>query len=477
MEPILQPLLNGWRAGLTAKADAPAYRVLCRLIRADVLAGKLQPGAKLPASRVMAKELSISRNTVLGAYELLTAEGVIEGKVGHGTRIAAKLPDDTAFHVTPALDTKADTGPADPAALDLFSPGIPDLTLFPFNVWGRISGRVWRKQGARLAATQDARGFAPLRRAIADHIGPARGVAVSTDAVMVVSGAQQALDLVARSLLAPGDIVAVENPCYRGLVQALRYAGVRVVSVPTDEEGVVVSHLETLSPAPKLVVVTPSRVFPTGAGLSLTRRLALLAWADRQDSWVIEDDYDSDYRYDGPPLGALYDLDQARRVIYVGSFSRVLFPTIRLGFMVPPKDLLEPLIDIRRVADGFPAAAPQAVLAQFFEEGHYSSHVKRTRKAYALRRRALTEALSARLNGRARIIAGDGGLHLCLAFTRQLDDLALSARLRRDELGGEPLSNYFVGSETLTGLVLGFAAHPPDALAEGAEQLCKVIWP
>ncbi|MDP2696791.1 PLP-dependent aminotransferase family protein [Thalassospira sp.] len=481
-------------------AALPAYRRLYFGIRRAILDGRLKPAEKLPASRDLAAQLKISRNTVVNAFDLLMSEGYLTSRIGAGSFVATSLPDQ---HACPAPDGRQPQA-AEPSPRFLrlsqsaqrtlawqrryprfnvtrpFNPATPDFDGFPFDIWARLLRRAWRRPKLALTIPDDPMGLGDLRAEIAAWLRQSRGVNCAASQVMIVSGAQQALDLIARALVDPGDIVATEDPGYEGIRGVLAANGADVRPIPVDDEGLQVARLESGAPA-RIVVTTPSRNYPLGTTLSLTRRLSLLQWADAQDAWIVEDDYDSDYRYDGPPLSALQGLDQRSRVIYVGTFSRVLFPGIRLGYLVAPPELVPVFRGLRGFADGVPAPTAQAALATFFTDGHFGSHVRRTRLLYGERRAHLRDLITQKAADLLTILPSDGGLHLCTRLKAGLNDIAVQERMVAARLDCRALSSYYhdKSPENLAllpqGLILGFAGWDKIALSQSFDELTTIL--
>lgn len=449
-------------------------------LRQAILDGRLAPDTKLPASRRLAKELRVGRNTVTAAYEQLAAEGYMEARTGAGSFVSRVLPDPV-----PAGDGRSDTIAKPPPALRLsargaallrlggsrrqsktgrpFSPGEPDLDAFPFAQWSRLLARTWRRPDAGLIHNDDPAGYAPLRRAIAAFLRASRALNCDADSTIVVSGAQQALDLICRVLLDPGDRVWVEDPGFPGVDGALQAAGGSVVPVSIDDEGLDVAMGRRCAPDARAVLCTPSRNYPLGTTMSLQRRLELLGWAEDNQAWIIEDDYDSEFRYDGRPLASLQGLDRTGRVIYVGTFSRILFPAIRLGYVVAPPDLMPALLAARTYMDGHTTLITQAALAAFFEEGIFSSHVRRMRSLYRQRRDCLLTCLAEECGSvRVRVVStADSGTHLVVAPPWNASDgppdVAMATRLAGHGLICPPVSRYYRAPPAQAGLMLGFA--------------------
>src|SRR4051794_27308303 len=415
---------------LDTSSAVPLHRQLYEGLRGTILAGRLSAGTRLPATRTLARELQISRNTVLNAFEQLLAEGYVEGLTGSGTYVSHVLPDDLLR--VPSASVAQPTAPAnrrlshrgallaatpvsvarDQGLPRAFRPGLPAFDTFPFDVWTRLVARRWKQPPPELLSYGDPAGYWPLRVAIAAYLHAARGVQCTADQVIVVAGSQQGLDLAARVLLDPGDHVWIEDPGYVGARGALRSAGAQLVPVPLDQEGLRVAAGIDKCPDARMAYVTPSHQFPLGVTMSLSRRLALLDWARRADAWLLEDDYDSEYRYTGRPLPALQGLDRDRRTIYLGTFSKVLFPSLRLGYLVVPADLVAAFVAARALADRHPPSIEQAALADFITEGHFARHIRRTRALYAERQAALLAAADRELAGLIELPPAEAGMHL-----------------------------------------------------------------
>lgn len=473
----------------------PLNEQLYKGIKGLILAGVLRSGARLPASRILARELEISRNTVLAAYDQLLAEGFTEARPGAGTRVSVDLPDLSGDlrAAGPLPDDFADPPPLPARVLDLMSrrtpgpaahrpflPGLPDVSAFPFEEWGRAVGRFWRRPPLALLEDRDGRGHAPLRRAIADYLVAVRGAKCTADQVIITSGAQQGIDLCVRVLLEPNAPVVMENPGYRGLISAFSSAGARVVQAPVDDEGLDVARARMLVPQPRLLAVTPSHQFPLGSTMSLTRRLDLLAWARDAGFWVVEDDYDSEYRYRGRPLAALQGLDGGGRVIYVGTFSKVMFPALRLGYLVVPEPLVDAFVRLRGAVDDFPALAMQPVLADFMDSGRFGAHVRRMRQLYGDRQAVLRDELCRRFAGLFDVPDDDAGMHLTVTLAPdgpggRLADGAITREAAAFDITARALSGYYDGAERRQGLVLGYTAYPADALKASAALLEQAV--
>lgn len=476
---------------LTLLADdghSPLHRRLYLALRESMLDGRLAEGAVLPSSRALAAQLGMARNTVLAAYDQLAAEGFVEGRHGSGTRVAARPrpKGEAAARAVPAapspLSGKAgEWGAAPPVMLVRdparpFAPGVPDLAAFPHGEWRRILGRLWRRPPLELMCGIDPLGHPPLRRAIAEHLGRTRAVRCDPGQVMVVGGSQQALDLVARVLLEPGDAVLVEDPCYGGLTGVLRAADARIHPVPVDGDGFDPELGGRICPLARLAFVTPSHQFPTGATMPLARRLALIDWAARSGGWIIEDDYDSDFRHAGPATASLQGLDRGERTIYLGTFSKSMFPGLRLGWLVLPPALVPAFTNARRVADMAPAGLTQAAMAAFMDEGHFGAHLRRMRTLYGQRRARLLAAAPAILGPRLPLSAGEAGLHAILWLPEGSDDFAAAGAAAAHGLAPTPIGFHHV-TKGPPGLILGYGNLAGWSVEDALERLKIAVNP
>jgi GntR family transcriptional regulator/MocR family aminotransferase len=460
-------------------------------IRRAILEGIVLPGTRLPSSRALASDLGVSRTTTLLAVQQLQAEGYVSARRGSGTSVADELPDDLVQRSGvgpvsrprhPRLSRRGTAVVAVPSGahrLDgpprAFRLGTPGVDLFPVGLWARLANRRLRSVTSAQLDYGDPAGLRVLREAIASHVQTARGTRCGPDQVLVVAGAQQGFELVCRLLLDPGDRAWMEEPGYPGARSALRAAGARTVPVPVDAEGLDVELGARRAGDAHLVYVTPSHQYPLGVPMSLPRRLALLTWARAARAWVIEDDYDSEFRYGARPVPCLHGLDVDGRVIYVGSFSKTLFPALRLGFLIVPLDLRERLVAARAAADQHPPTIDQAVLADFIVEGHFARHLRRMRVVYRERLEALIAAAERFCGGALRVRPVQTGLH-ALADLDGVDAVRASQEAAARGVEAAPLSAYFAGSERrANGLVLGFGAVRPDASRRGMERLAAAI--
>jgi len=460
-------------------------------IRRAILEGIVVPGTRLPSSRALAVDLGVSRTTTLLAVQQLQAEGYVTARRGSGTSVAAELPDDlvqrrgsgpAAKSRHPTLSRRGAALVATPAGarrLDgpprAFRVGTPAVDVFPVALWSRLVNRRLRTVTSAQLDYGDSAGLRALREAIADHVQTARGTHCGAEQVLMVAGAQQGFELVCRLLLDPGDRVWMEEPGYPGARSALRAAGARIVPVPVDAAGLDVDAGIRRASDARLVYVTPSHQYPLGVPMSLTRRLALLQWARAAKAWVIEDDYDSEFRYGARPIPCLHGLDVDGRVIYVGSFSKTLFPALRLGFVIVPTDLRERLVAARAAADQHPPTLDQAVLADFIVEGHFARHLRRMRVVYQERLEALTASAERLCRGVLRVRPVRTGLH-ALADLDGVDAERVSPEAAARGVEATPASAYFAGrAGAVNGLVLGFGAVRPDVARRGMERLASAI--
>jgi GntR family transcriptional regulator/MocR family aminotransferase len=361
---------------------------------------------------------------------------------------------------------------ASPAA---FRPGIPALDAFPRDLWSRIAARLYRQSRFDLFSYGDPAGHPPLRRAIAEYLRAARGVNCSWEQVIVTSGSQQALDLTARVLLDPGDSAWVEDPGYFGARGAWTAAGIRCTAIPVDDEGLSVAHGERSAAQARLAYVSPSHQYPLGVTMSLSRRMALLAWARRRGAWIAEDDYDSEFRYAGRPLAALQGLDTAGRVIYIGTFSKVLFPALRLGYMVVPAGAVDAFAAARALADRHPPGPSQALVTEFLTEGHFARHIRRMRTLYAERQAALLAAARRECAGHLDVPPADAGMHLVAWLPKGSSDREVSRRAAAAGVTAPPLSAYYHASPARPALLLGYSCVNARKIQEGARRLAGAM--
>lgn len=464
----------GWQLAIDRHQQLPIYQQICERFKAAIAAGHLRAGDRVPAVRGLATELNTARGTVELAYRILADEGYLQVRGAAGTFVSASLPGAQAVAATspngpsPAAATYA-TG-ADLALVAYggaplaLQPGLPALDAFPRKVWNRLVAHRLRQNDPSSLNYPAPAGYGPLRERIATYLGLSRGVECTPAQVFVTSGYRASLELVLRCLATDGDRFLFEEPGYLLARRFLTEAGAQLVPVPVDEQGMQVAHGIEIAPTAPFALVTPSHQSPFGMTLSLPRRMALLEWAAKQGSWVIEDDYDSEFRYSGRPLPALKSLDTHDRVIYCGTFSKVMFPGLRLAYVVVP---MSAVARFERLAQSMNAGSPQLLQAgvtDFIAQGHFSRHLKRMRTLYAQRRQWIAQALRDAFGARLEVEMPTAGLHFVVKFVPgrngPVDDDAVAARARADGMGVSPLSQWYAGAPTearVSGLVLGFA--------------------
>ncbi len=473
---------------LGAQDALPLHRQLYEALRRAMLDGKLAPGERLPSSRDLAQDLDLSRNTVVAALNQLAVEGYLVSRVGSGTYVNDSVPragtgrrhglSSPQPAALPRLSERGQSLATRYCATELeiqpFTPGIADFSAFPITLWQRLQNKHWRMTYPDMLDYATSGGYAPLRRAIADYLRVFRSVQLDADQVIVTTGTQQSLELCARLLADHGDTVWVEDPAYWGAVKAFLASGLALHPVPVDDEGIRATSADDAHP-PRLIYLTPSHQYPSGAVMSLSRRHQLLSTARAHNAWVLEDDYDSEYRFSGPPISSLEGLDADGRVLYMGTFSKVLYPGIKLGYLVVPKPLVAAFrqahYDLNR-----PGQMPlQAALAEFMEMGHFSSALRRARQSYGERRAALLDALRPVLSDPACICGAEQGLHLSLRLPPSTDDRALAHRLAQQGITVRPLSAYCLGRTDLRGLVIGYGYAPLAAIRQYGPMLANTL--
>ncbi len=463
-------------------------------LRMSILSGELQGGMKLPSTRALAGELHISRNTVLNAYRQLLTEGYLESRGGSGTYVANILPElllspldsdipkanqshrADARPLRLSEQAKAGMGLSDPhsgrKSPHPFLAELPALDAFPYKLWSRLIIRRARRMPVSDFRYQDSAGYRPLREAIAAHLTVSRQVHCSADQIMILPGSQGAFDLASRMFINAGDPVWIEDPGYSSVRGAFLSAGAQIIPVPVDNEGMMVSLGVERAPQARMVYVTPSHQFPLGVTMSLSRRLALLDWAKRSSAYIIEDDYDSEFRFAGRPLATLQGLDLAGRVIYTGTFSKVLFPSLRIGYMVLPSPLVDPFLRVRRLIDIHNPIFEQAVLADFMNEGHFTRHLRRMRTLYAERRNTLLETAK---ELPLEIQSPETGIHCIGWLPEGIDDRLLAEKGAEYDLDLTPVSIFSIEPLARKGLLLGYGGFRAPEIKEGARRLDRLL--
>ncbi|PYM25007.1 MAG: PLP-dependent aminotransferase family protein [Candidatus Rokuibacteriota bacterium] len=469
-------------------ADGPLYRRVYHALKSTIRAGRLAPDARLPSTRELAADLRVSRNTVMLAYEQLLAEGYVVTRDRATTSVASALP-------APAKPVSFRPQPAPPAALSAYARrlmrglgpvpgrprprlrydfryGEPSIDEFPREIWRRLLAARTRRPARDAFGYASPAGYAPLRAALADYLKRARGVVCEPDQIVITNGSQQGFDLAARVLLDPGDVAVVEEPHYPGVTIPFEAAGARLARVAVDGDGL---QTRRLPPRARVAYVTPCHQFPTGVIMPLERRLALLAWAARAGAWVIEDDYVSEFRYEGHPLEALQSLDRESRVIYVGTFSKTLFPALRVAYLVLPPALVPPFIAAKWATDRFSATLAQEVLAEFITTGQFERYLRRAGNRNAARRGALIGALRQHFGDRVEIAGENTGVHLVvwLNDVRPRDLAALIARARELGVGLYSVAPFHASQPPRAGLLFGYASLTEADIRAGIRRMAE----
>lgn len=533
-------VLSDWLAQRLDRGSAqPVYRQLHKLLQQAILSRELPAGARVPSSRLLAAELGIARNTVTQVYEQLVLEGYVTSATGRGTFVADTSPDEIVgaaetgsmparanadlrgtvlpggmvatnsqiVHGAQALVTAAAgaTGagvletavhPQRPAARTLsargarligsagvskrqggaFMPGVPDVSRFPARVWTRLHNKYWRSLRPDLLTYAPGGGLALLRHVLADYLRTSRSVRCSPEQIIITTGIHQSIDLAVRLLSDPGDTIWTEDPCYWGVRSVLHVSGLNTRPIAVDSEGLNPSAGDFAAPPPRLMLVTPSHQYPLGMVMSLARRRMLLEYARQHQCWIIEDDYDSEFRYGSRPLASLQGLDTAGQVIYVGSFGKTLFPGLRVGYLVAPEALAESFATASAELYREGQLLQQAVLAEFIAEGHFTSHIRKMRALYGQRRQVLLDAVSRRYGDALPAMGGDAGLHVVMQLPEGSDDRAVAEAALARNIVVRPLSGYYSSRERANpGLLIGYACVPDEEIGPAFDTLAGAI--
>lgn len=478
---------------LDARSPVPLYKQLYERLRRGILSGQLERGMRLPSTRLLASELGISRTTVVLAYDHLLLEGYLQSRVGQGTRVALDLPvpllldpperpedapQPSVLRVASrvhSLQEALSTVHFEGSPRGTYRGGEPAVEQFPYDVWARLIARRARQSLHEVAHYQSPAGYFPLREAIATHISITRGVRCTPEQVILTAGSQGAIDLATRTLLNPGEAAWLENPGYFGARGALLAAGAHLIPIPVNEQGLDVEYGKQHCPHARLIWTTPSHQFPTGVTMSLPRRMNLLEWASHAGAWILEDDYDSEYRWSGRPLEALQGLDNAGKVLYIGTFSKVLFPALRLGYLVTPTRLLDSLLATRYFLDLHLPMLEQMALCDFLREGHYARYLRQMLHYYKQRRDLLHTALHAHLRGLLDVHAPEAGLRLVGWLPPDKDDRRAADLAATVGVEVAPLSRYSLSPLPRGGLLLSFANSNQQELLLGVKRLAAVL--
>ncbi len=473
----------------------PQHRRLYEALRGAILNHQLPFGSQLPSTRDMSRELKLSRNTVLSAFEQLLAEGYVTAQTGSGTFVADTLPDQLAQSSAEAIQPQqvetrltnkssralSSRGEAMSAVaggklfeVQPFAPGDADYSAFPFKLWQRLQNKYWRAGRPELLDYGTTGGYLPLRQAIADYLRVSRSVRVTVDQVLITAGTQQSLDLCSHLLADHHDTAWMEDPCYWGARRALEANGLNLHPVPVDNEGMN-PGADDMDKPPRLIYLTPSHQYPKSVVMSLARRRLLLELAARNNAWILEDDYDSEFRYAGRPLASLQGMDHHDRVLYLGTFAKVLYPGLKIGYIVVPPDLVEPfktaLYDFQRPGQ----MMVQAALADFIELGYFATHLRKMRLVYGRRRLLLQKTLYGAMGGTIKLSPAEAGLHLVIQLPAHADDVAMAAMAAEHDISVRALSTYYLSDKREKGLVVGYAYVPPEKIVFYGRLLANVV--
>ncbi|WP_144108960.1 PLP-dependent aminotransferase family protein [Paraburkholderia sp. BCC1886] len=498
-------VLSDWLGQRLERGNGqPIYRQLHRLLQQAILSRELPAGSKVPSSRLLAEELGIGRNTVTQVYEQLALEGYVSSATGRGTFVADSAPDEIVG--APDASVLSANGPSilqgSPGLPMLpsgrralserggrliagagvskrqwgaFMPGVPDVTRFPARVWSRLHNKYWRRTRPDLLTYAPGGGLASLRHALTDYLRSSRSVRCTPGQIIITTGIHQSIDLAVRLLSDPGDVIWTEDPCYWGVRSVLNVSGLQLRPIPVDAEGIAPSA-DDLAQPPRLLLVTPSHQYPLGTVMSLARRRMLLEYARQNQCWIIEDDYDSEFRYGSRPLASLQGLDTSGQVIYVGSFGKTLYPGLRVGYVVVPEALAESFATASAELYREGQLLQQAMLAEFIAEGHFTSHIRKMRTLYGQRREALLDAATQRYGDALPALGGDAGLHLVMQLPDGYDDRVVAAAALERNIVVRPLSGYYAQPSTApAGLLIGYACVPDEEIAPAFGQLALAI--
>ena len=490
---------------LDRRKQAPLVSQLYLVLREAILTGQLSRGQRLPSTRGLATELGISRTTVINAFDQLTAEGYLSGNVGRGTYVSEELPEDrlmvkfchqpdsdsatssnrrkrTSYSARGQQFTNSETAiPEFVEPIKPFRPGIPALDEFPIDTWSRLSRRRWKTVSVQDLSYGDPAGYRPLREAIAEYVRGFRGVRCETDQIFVVSGTQQAVDIVARLAIDQGDKVLFENPGYPRARSAFIAANAKIIPVEVDRCGFHVEKAIAKAPDARLAYVTPSHQFPLGVTLSIERRMQLIDWANRNRGLIFEDDYDSEYRYAHRPIPSLQGLDRGQRTIYVGSFSKVIYPSLSIGYAIVPRCMAEGFNNAMALSSRPASTVDQMVLTDFINEGHFARHLRRMRKVHEHRRTTLVEGIKEQFADHLKIVGCDAGLHCAARLLKSKDDREVSARLEETGVTAPAISDFLLSGagspprSEVSGLVFGFACSKPNQIRSAIRRMQSVF--
>jgi len=478
------------RLSLDKMDSMPLHRQLFLQLRDCILQAILKPETRLPSSRLLANDLGISRNTVLSAFDQLAAEGYITSRIGAGSYITDNLPEQALRPEKDIRDTPLKSRnirlsqqaqalylakQKPPYRQGPFSPGLPELDRFPFAIWARLLAKHWRQPKPEYLCENPVGGSIALREALADYLGQTRAVKCKPEQVIILSGSQQAIHLVIKAFAENNDPVLMEDPGYPGTLTSILAAGARPVPVPVDDEGFSLTHAQNLAPDARLACLSPSHQYPLGPTMSLRRRLDILNWAKANDAFVLEDDYDSEYRYTGHPISSLQGLDTDNRVLYVGSMSKVMFSGLRIGYLVVPEDLVSVFLALRRDIDGHSPAVAEAALADFISDGHLSSHIRKMRLLYQSRQEMLISLLRQKCRNYLTINQQDCGMHLVAYIDQRIADTRVAGLCNREGVMLRALSSFYQGPSPRNALIIGFAGTDVQKMPQLVNKLAAIL--
>lgn len=472
-----------------ANGSLPLHERIQRAIRTLILEGTLSHGKALPASRALATSLNVSRDTVEAAYSSLHAEGFIERQTGRGSFVSSSarfLKPRSRQHPPTAETRKAKLSARgkviyESGGIREFSsprplaPGIPETRLFPIPTWERLQRQVLKEYQHKILEQSPPQGMERLRRAIAEYVNLERGTRASAEQVIVLTSSQQALALCSHVLLDNGESIVIEDPTYQGAHKAFKAAGLHPVPVPLDEKGISVGALNSLTEPARAIYLTPSHQYPTGVTLSLDRRLAVIDWANRHAAWIIEDDYDSEFHYEGKPMACLQGLDAYNRTIYIGTFTKSLFPGLRIAYMIVPSELTEPFTMARTLMDGHTASITQLTLAKFLEGGHFGAYIRKMRNVYVARRDKLASLMDEYLSDYVVYATPAGGMQMPCHLRHGLSEKDIAAAARRADIDILGLTGLYAGSPVSTGFLMGFAAYTEREIEDTVKKLAAIF--
>lgn len=472
-----------------ANGSLPLHERIQRAIRALILEGILSHGKALPASRALAISLNVSRDTIEAAYTRLHAEGFIERHTGKGSFVSAsarflkshsRQRQSAAEVREPTLSARGNVmyksgGIREFSSPRSLAPGIPETRLFPVQTWERLERQVLKEYRHRALEQSQPQGTERLRRAIAEYVNLERGAHATPERIIILTSSQQALALCSHVLMDSGDAIVIEDPTYQGAQKAFKAAGLNSLPVPLDEKGLCIASLNALTAPAKAIYLTPSHQYPTGVTLSLDRRLAVIDWANRHQAWIIEDDYDSEFHYEGKPMACVQGLDAFNRTIYIGTFTKSLFPGLRIAWMIVPAELVEPLTMARTLMDGHTASITQLTVAKFLEGGHFGSYVRMMREVYVARRDKLASLIEERLSDFVVGITPTGGMQMPCHLRKGISEAAVAAAARRAGIDMLGLAELYANEPASTGFLMGFAAYTEKEIEDAVEKIAALF--